>query len=475
MNRDEKGIALVLVLIMLGVLSVIASSMVFVAQSETWASQNYRVMSEARYGAESAVHRASNFILYSYTVPDTAALGVYDITTSPVRFGGSDVRLGTAGASNCVSNYPVSADVAAFQAAASGTLQGSHTMTYDTCATLIAMRQVTEFASTTPRTVQTWRIVGEARIGGARPAHIEVSAILERQVMPMFAYAAFATDDTCGSASGSGGLSWLGGGSTDSYDSTTLAAGTTPVPDPWGGNVGTNGNLYVGGGTTVVNGTLSTPRSGVGACSSGSVTAYSGSSAAIQGDPIQLPQRIDYPPPSPPNPLPPVGNMTIHSPTTLPPGDYGDITVNAGEVLTLQPGTYNINSIKLNGGAQIVLQPGDPIIMNVAGTGIGANQTVIDFSGGSVSGALFDPIKFQILYAGVSTVKMAGSGTTAALLYAPNAFIDNQSAGADWYGAVIGKAVKDAGHAQIHYDRALASKAMMVGPWMLNSFNWSRF
>ena len=49
------------------------------------------------------------------------------------------------------------------------------------------------------------------------------------------------------------------------------------------------------------------------------------------------------------------------------------------------------------------------------------------------------------------------------------------STNAEWFGAVIARRVTDAGHATIHYDRRLGSKAMMVGEWMMDSFTWRRF
>jgi type II secretory pathway component PulK len=49
---NEKGIALVLSLFLLSAMSVIAASLMFLSQTETYSSMNYRLMSQARYGAE---------------------------------------------------------------------------------------------------------------------------------------------------------------------------------------------------------------------------------------------------------------------------------------------------------------------------------------------------------------------------------------------------------------------------------------
>ena len=273
---DEKGVALIMVLILVGVISVIASSLIFVSQTETWSSQNYQLMTEARYGAEAGIQKAANYLLYTYPAPGTVAdpLASYNITGTPVTAGGQPVTL----LSNAASNYPVGSVVTAFTAAAHGTLTGGHVTTYDARAFLISMRQVTVYGSTTPVTVQTWRIVGRGTIAGPRTAQVEVEAILERQVTPMFNYAAFAVDNGCGA------LSWSGGGSTDSYDSSEVVGGVATFSAS-GGNVGTNGNLDQNGGPTIIQGSLSTPRSGVGACATGAVTALtlSGSSPPTDG------------------------------------------------------------------------------------------------------------------------------------------------------------------------------------------------
>jgi hypothetical protein len=259
-----------------------------------------------------------------------------------------------------------------------------------------------------------------------------------------------------------------------------------------GGNVGTNGNLDENGGPTVIEGSLSTPRTGVGACSTGAVTALtlSGSSAPTAGL-IELPQPINYPTPTAPTP-PPTGNLSVSnsqnlvkSPASSPcPGDpskgcFGDITVKGQLHLTV--GTYNINSLTMNAGGNFYIDSG-PVILNVAGYSTPGNASSgymgspIDFTGQSVAtNSNLDPSMFQITYAGTGNIKMAGGADTAGLLYAPNATVQNQSTGAQWFGAVIAKKVTDAGHAVIHYDRHLSSEFMLVGPWMMDSFSWRKF
>src|SRR5512134_1098743 len=73
MHRDERGIAIVLALFLMSTMSVLAASLMFLAQSETYASMNYRMMSQARYAGEAAVQKASDFLLDNtqYVMPST--------------------------------------------------------------------------------------------------------------------------------------------------------------------------------------------------------------------------------------------------------------------------------------------------------------------------------------------------------------------------------------------------------------------
>ena len=86
-------------------------------------------------------------------------------------------------------------------------------------------------------TLQRWEVTGKGRIPGAGSADVEVSAIVERPAIPVFAYAAFATYPGCEA------INFGGGAGTGSYDSSQYAGSGVPVLSNTDGNVGTNGNL----------------------------------------------------------------------------------------------------------------------------------------------------------------------------------------------------------------------------------------
>src|SRR5258707_15815773 len=85
---DEKGIALVLSLFLMAAMSVIAASLMFLSQTETYSSMNYRLMSQARYGAESGIQKTTNYLVYTYSMPGNTGnvveptLASYDTTAS---------------------------------------------------------------------------------------------------------------------------------------------------------------------------------------------------------------------------------------------------------------------------------------------------------------------------------------------------------------------------------------------------------
>jgi len=524
-KRNQKGMALVMVMILLVVLSIMATSLMFLSQTETWSSLNYRLMTQARYGAEAAVNKAVNYLVDSaqYTPPAGPFTG-YAVNATGVTFPAttgdlvgvtySNAAVVLSSTAGTTANYPDATVKTAFNTATSGSLAaGNTTVNYTASAVLLSMRSVTPYGSTTPVTIQTWRITGDASVAGAATAQTEVSSILERQVTPVFTYAAFATNNGCAA------MTFGGGGTTGSYDSTTVVSGAATISAS-GGNVGTNGNLVTNGNPTVINGTLSTPRTGVGACSTSNVTALTGTGTSVTGGEIALPQPITYPTPTIPaagtldvsaghnascpsgTGAPPVWSASTNTTAQkavmchatgndlyLPPSSlfvsgtpaiasYHNISVTGNETLHLYGGFYNINTLsEQSAQSSIVIEPDPvtgsytPVIINVTGSGGG---TVVDLTGNSVQNASLNPMDFQIFYAGTGSVALKGNSQASGLLYAPNASF-SFAGQATWYGAVVGASMTDMGGAAIYYDRNLNNSAFTVGNYTLDTFTWKKY
>ena len=81
---NERGVALVMALLMILAASIITSSLMVVARTEAFSSLSYTAMSQVRYGAESAIHATANHLLYTYAAPSAASaidpIGNYDMT-----------------------------------------------------------------------------------------------------------------------------------------------------------------------------------------------------------------------------------------------------------------------------------------------------------------------------------------------------------------------------------------------------------
>lgn len=482
-QNNERGSALIFALILLLVLSAMAGSLMFLSNSETYSSMNYRMMTEARYGAEAGVHAAANFLMSPNYVPPAAPPGGnfngYTTNVYPVQTAaGAPVILTTI--SGQQATYPDGQMVAAFQNAMNvnqplqqGGQNGANTVTYSASAQLMSMVSILPFGTTIPVTVQTWQITAHGDIANVENGEAEVVTTLERYVSPAFAYAAFADNNGCAA------LSFTGNGTTDSYDSGALAVNGAGVATPpaafndYGGNVGTNGNETNSGGNVTINGTLSSPNAGFGVCTAGNVTALSGNLNQITGGLIQMPQAVTFPTPT----IPPPGTTNVSGTQTLAPGSYGDISLSGNSVLTLTPGVYNINSISITGKGQLVVAPDPitgqygPVVLNVAGNN---NATPIDLEGNGISNLTYNPADLQILYAGTGGIKIAGNGASAAIVYAPNATADFKG-NASFYGSVIASQLTDVGNGAIHYDMRLKKKMFTIGNYILNSFTWNKY
>jgi Type II secretory pathway, component PulK len=516
-KKNEKGVALILTLILLAVLSVMAVSLLFMAQAETWSGMNYRMMTQARYGAEAGVHSAANFIQSTAYTPPTAAQIAANFNTSatPVTYGSGAATL-SANSSLGSTNYPISSDVSGFSSNATGSLTaGNTTVNYGAYARLLAVQSFTTYPSTLPGVVEKWEITSDGTINGVRNAKVRVSAIMERQKNPSFAYAAFATAATCSA------LSFGGGGTTNSYDSSAISYDSkgNVVTQAYGGNVGTNGNLDMSGSKTTINGSLSTPRAGTGTCSTSTVTALSANgNATVTGGITELPQNVSYDTPPAPSPAPPTTSMDIKKSASCPistnctasgsitqiygdgtasgvgsssnPILLGNVSMNAQADLHFAvadcstagtPVYININTISTNGNSTITIDPikcggtttttYPQIILNFAGAG---STTPIDLTGSSLTNPTLNPAYFQMLYAGTGQVTLNGGSAAAGLLYAPNASF-KLNGGGDWYGAVVAQQITDLGGGAIHYDRRLQKEFYQLGKYMLSSFNWQKY
>src|SRR6201998_3561507 len=161
---SERGVALIVALLAILVLSVLSIALMSTSQSQTWTSLNYRLAAQARYAAETGVQTTMNWLSSSsYPVPTFAS---YTMTTNPVQYGGKAVVLSPVSGG---SNYPDATVVTNFGKVASGSIPGVSNASYTTTATLLRMTSgggVAWLPGTGSGAMQTWQITSTGTIGG---------------------------------------------------------------------------------------------------------------------------------------------------------------------------------------------------------------------------------------------------------------------------------------------------------------------
>ncbi|MBI4480449.1 MAG: pilus assembly PilX N-terminal domain-containing protein [Acidobacteria bacterium] len=521
--KSQKGSALILTIILIAVLSVMTASMMFLSQSEAWSSYNYKLMSQARDAAEAGLNRSAHFLMNDYTPPETPAdIALFNRFLHPVRDAADGRAVVLSADPDITSNYPdLLADVQdAYDAASQGALTaGNQAVAYETSAVLLGMRQIPITGSLTPKVFQRWEITSKGSLDGIEDAEVEVSAILDQTTDPTYGYALKGLSEQCDPP----GLVFGGNTMTDSYDSTPNYVGmpgydaSQPTCNPAfpvtatncarhdsDGNVATYGSMETQGGTVDINGSLSTPRTGVGECG---INNAVDNPDVLEDGLIQLTQTPEMEDPDFPTlPTPLLANQTLPNnastcpliagctPTVPPaknkfnlaPGAYGNISGGGGanKEIHLSAGTYNINSLDLGSNVTVVIDNG-PVILNISGctsfntdvppTACDAYMAApLTTTGGSFTNASMDPSNLQILYAGEGELQLRGTSGLAAVVYAPSAHVETVGT-TDFYGSIVGYTIDMTGTSAVHYDRALENGAQSPGPFMMQGFTWKKF
>jgi len=512
-KKSDAGVALILAMLVILVLSVLAASIIFVTQSQVWTSFNYRLTTECRYAAEGGVHQTMNWIQNTYASPAYVSPATpfpgFNISTYPVQCvaascavnGGAVVLAG-----DTTFNYPdpTGTIAPAYKAALyNQKADPISNLTYSTSAELMAMTPLQgAFPGLSTTAIQIWQVTSVGTYTGAvRNAQVQLVVTYQKMLVSAAANALYGTSTLCSPPA----LTLSGAGSlTDSYNSSL------PGPPPQGvllsgGNVGTNGGVDPGSST--INGNLS--YSPTDPCTPPTPTP---GGPGLNGSDVALPVQLPYPTPPPPNPVPPVIGQKVDAakacdtgglnapgsgcasvpPGLVPPsfseaetlapaisptpaatgaGLYGDLTFSDNNNLVLlSAGIYDINTLTLTSGGTLGITS-CPVILNIAGGG--GISPVVDLTGGAVANS-FAPGCFQIVYAGNGLIKLKGGAGVAGVIYAPNATV-NLGGGGSWNGAIVGNNVTVSGNTSINYDRALGSAFYIAGNYVPMGFNWSAF
>jgi hypothetical protein len=389
----------------------------------------------------------------------------------------------------------------------------------------------------------TWKIDSRGTVGLVKPATAQVTEIYFQQMAPggpatapSFKYAVFATSTNCGA------ISMSGGQYTESYNSQASGnvGNKNPTASQSGGDVGTLGNVkitngaYIYGnvyapGYAVINNSAQVPRAGVSGggawpyydasqtCSSTTKYAVnednSGSAVGCNGGTgsshcsdkaYNIPNNTSFPSPVMPSVPTNTSACTGYNglcnggsgggsgcsitipPSTLPNGQAGGGAQNFGQVnfgscavITLQAGTYNMDTLLISNGATVIVPSSGAVLINILNAS--GSSTPLNVNGGTLSNGGGDPNNLAFAYAGNQTVNLAAGANMFATVYAPNAPI-TVSGNAGLYGGVVANTVNFSGSGHVVYDTHLASENTNIptsnnsppsGPVHLDQFSWT--
>jgi hypothetical protein len=407
--------------------------------------------------------------------------------------------------------------------------------TFEVAAQLLSATQVT--VSGGSQWLTKWKIISQGSVGVIQPAKVQVVEVIsdvptlssKSSTIPPFNYAVLATGTGCSVINASGGSG--NPGRTNSYNSQ--AAGNVGNSNPAilgsGGSVASFGNINISRGA-MINGSVFSPDynlgtageygiSGTGsnwngdaACSSPSsvwsvnedrsgsaVGCTNGGSCTntVSNLPGSLPNPSSVPIPSMPSVTPNTstctalagglcngGNGGSSCSATLPPSpagtSYGVTNFGSCANITLQPGTYNFDTLQISNGATINVPANGSVVINILNSSGSATPFITN--GGTVANPGGDPNNLTFVYAGSNTIDLANGAALFATVYAPNANVQISGNGG-LYGAIVGNTFSFTGSGHVIYDINLANETPHVSftgntistVAHMDEFSWSSY
>jgi hypothetical protein len=467
-RRQQSGIALILAIMVLFVLSSLAAAILFTVQTQSWTASNYRLDTQSRFLAETAAQGAASWFEAVYQ-PSSVT---YSSSPAGVTWNGAPVVLAAIDGQS--SNYPDGATVSSFYNAMHDQMVNAPGFRgyWAASATLLNWQPVPMPFGLPTQPMETWQVVAQGHVFNPQgTTTVEQIVTLSQFLQPLLSFAAFATSPACGA------VSLLGGSITDSFDSSRGTYQQTHAL--LGGNLGSFGNVSIGDHSTV-NGSIEVPEPTLGSCPGNGVTLGPGATVtgAQSGGALApfLPLKTMATLPVVPPFQAATGKLVVNKDQKLTPGTYGDIQVQGTAQLTFAPGIYYINSLTVSGNASIAIASASggsgAVILYVAGTG---QTTPVSLTGNSLTNTTGIPANFQILYGGSGTIQIAGGSAAFGVVYAPKAAVQ-MAGGSDWYGAIISSTFSEKGNpTALHYDRSLSQQFLVPGPFQVVGVSRAKF
>ena len=281
-RNGESGIALMMALVCLVIISTLAVGVMFSTQSEIWTSSNYRATTQARYMAEAGAQQALNYVNTQYSPPSTFKTSAFNFNSMPVTTSaGANLILATAGMASTpyADTYSAidSTQETAFQNYFSTTVKQTPFANISGNAQFdVAMQLLSATQGTDGKWLMRWKIVSEGSLASmgttvtnSGRARVQIIEVVDNVVTytaggassgtsPTYTAGVFATGTGCGA------ITMSGGQYTNSYNSSTQLNNPSPTLANAGGDVATNGNVTITNGAYVI-GNVFTPYYNLGA------------------------------------------------------------------------------------------------------------------------------------------------------------------------------------------------------------------
>jgi hypothetical protein len=407
--RGERGSALIVVLLVIAALSLLSVMGARTAQTELQITQKDVQTKQALSAAEAGLNHAYDLIKSTGNFSNELSSGGTGGTLAGI---GSVATIGSA-------SYR-------FRVFGGGSSDGYYVEAQD---------DFDETSGANDPTIDTNAriyLVSRGRVGGAERVVMAAVGGTTR-----FPYALFGRDSII-----------LGGGAqTDSYDSRIAAYNAFTAGNE--GDVRTNGDITVNGGTNIIHGDATqSSTSSIGDTVTGTKTTGAANVTAPCGTPPAC---------GPPYSMAATVTGVSYS--------YNQGTgvlsaTGSSAVITLASGTYCFSSITLLSGAKLNIAAGASVTINVTGA--------VDFGGGSFANPTGNPANLLLNSSCNGTcgatdgIVLTGNFQAYMAVYAPLATV-KFSGGADFWGAVFAASVKNTGGTWLHYDQALQGLVCTTG------------
>ncbi len=361
-RSSDTGVALILVLLAMLIMSALAATIVYTARAETFASNNYKLETEADYIAKAGIQRAVNWFRSNhyqsvkqanaatyYCVTSTGApYNLYTSNNSPVTMPGllgcatSTTSVQLIGYGSGSTQYPAINNTESSPTPVTTAFNtdlvnvpitdanGNQIGTFSVRAKLMNFQTVgVGFAPPyTMVPVETWSVTSLGTWTGGQNttlATAEEAALVQPVFVPTWGNALYGfcnvtmigSAGTCTDAFNSA-YGAFGGGSNATASGTCSAAAGSPNVINSGANVGANGSVSLGSNVTVAGNVVvaDTPPSGCTPCTA-TAPYYCGSTTSVVGQVMT----------SAPKPAPPVPTFRANLATAAPNYSLGTGTV----------------------------------------------------------------------------------------------------------------------------------------------------